>query len=143
MEAAQTSAVCNRVLGDMMENDDWSNFVKACNSVHNGVSVQTICDQANVARVQVWKWTGPKGSGIILTEILEGEFWGSLNVIGLAGKGFIAVLDDIKASLAQFALTNNCRYITGSIKRPGFERLYEALGAKEIYRVWGMEIGGA
>lgn len=137
-----TDTVFTRVFGTDMTPALWTLLDSARESVHNGLTLNTLLECANLSKIQVWHWRGTHGEGIMLTEILQHEHKRNLNIVGLAGEGYLASLKTIYATLSQYCLQEGCDNIVGTLTDPRLAYAYrKILGAKKIHETWGIPVG--
>lgn len=105
-----------------------------------GHRVEHILLEVEQHHMQLWRGEYNSERFVVITQILSHPGGRELKIWSVGGKGYVKALDKTYTTLHAFAKKYQCRWITGLVKRKGFERLYARFKFKDLYRNWIVEI---
>jgi len=120
---------------DQIDDETVEAINRALGAVYFGYDIHYVIEQVAHLKMQLWRGRG----FIVLTTINTHPGGKELNIWTVGGKGYIKEIPRIYETLKDFALKEDCKWITGFVDRKGFGRLYKEFNTKK-YGLWIKEI---
>lgn len=97
---------------------------------------------ASVATLDSQLWRGTKGEDhfVLVTQIFQHPGGRELRIWSVGGSGYFKMLDNAYEVLEAYAKEIGAKWITGLVKREGFEKMYKRFNYKDVHRHWIVEI---
>lgn len=125
---------------DKVDEIDRANLQIAVEQSIFGHTVDHILAAVAHNTTQIWRGEHKGQRFIMVTQMFEHPGGREFRIWSVGGSGYVKALDEAYKVIEAYAREHNCKWITGLVKRRGFERLYKRFNFKDLYRNWIVEI---
>lgn len=129
-----TDTYIQQIWLDSIEAEDITPLQLAADVLPFGYKVEDILGDIREGYRQLWRGVNKVGRFVLVTQIVQHPGGKELNVWTIAGQGYIYGLKQAHAKMIEFGKENNCKWLTGMVRRKGFERAYRLFPHRDVSR---------
>lgn len=105
-----------------------------------GYKVEHMLEAIKVFNMQLWRGTGENVHFLLITQVFAHPAGNEMRIWAVVGRGYKNCVEKMYATLCEYGKNNGVKWLTGSTRRNGFDKLYKMLKNSVDYKWWVVEI---